>query len=59
MHTLFPRDPDCGNNTVPAFDADGTDLMKAELLPAQFSTKAWIPDQHESPPAIDTLRANG
>lgn len=28
MHTLFPRDPDCGNNTVPAFDADGTDLMK-------------------------------
>ena len=28
MHTLLPREPDCGNNTIPALDADTTDLIK-------------------------------
>ena len=27
-HTLFPREPDCGYNTVAAFDADVTYLIK-------------------------------
>lgn len=27
-HTLFPREPDCGYNTVAAFDADTTYKIK-------------------------------